>query len=118
MIRVRGDNELPRPDALALATASSPGPLSRVAAALERGADTRAGLAAHTGLDPELVDTAIDHLVRLGRLELEQLSGGCPTSGCGTCPSGRADGSAGCGAAGPSSSQGPIALTLRRPQGG
>ena len=117
VIRMRGDDDPHRPDALALATTSSPGPLSRVAAALEHGADTRAGLAEHTGLDPELVDTAIDHLLRLGRLELEQLSGGCPTTGCGSCPSGRADGSAGCGAAGPSSSQGPVALTLRGPRG-
>lgn len=110
-----GKHEQRPSDAPALATASSPGPLSRVTAALEHGAGTRVGLAAQTGLDPELVDTAIDHLIRLGRIELEQIGGGCPTDGCGSCPSGRADGSAGCGAAGPASARGPVALTLRPP---
>jgi len=103
-----------RPEAMALATASSLGPLSRVAAALEHGATSRADLARLTGLDPDVVDGALDHLIRTGHIEATQLGGGCPAGGCGGCPSGRADGTAGCGASDPSTARGPIALRLRR----
>lgn len=101
-------------EAMGLATASSPGPLSRVVAALEGGVATRADIAAASGLDPEVVDTALDHLARMGRISMDPLSGGCPAAGCGTCGSGRADGEAGCGASGPETSRGPVALRLRR----
>ncbi len=103
-----------RADALGLANASSPGPLSRVVAALEAGAHSRAALADATGLDPEVVDTALDHLVRLGHVAMEPLGSGCPTSGCGACPSGTAGGEAGCGASGPATSRGPVAVRLQR----
>ncbi|MCB0880983.1 MAG: hypothetical protein KDC33_02045 [Thermoleophilia bacterium] len=88
--------------------------MSRVAAALEAGVSTRAEIAAASGLDPEVVDTALDHLVRMGRVSMDPLAGGCPAAGCGSCGSGRADGDAGCGAEGPATSRGPVALRLRR----
>ncbi|MEZ5079938.1 MAG: hypothetical protein R2878_04610 [Thermoleophilia bacterium] len=103
-------------EAVAIATASSPGPLSRVVAALEAGASGRADIAATSGLDPEVVDTALDHLVRLGRIVMEPIGPGCPAMGCGSCSSGRADGEAGCGASGPEVSRGPVALRLTRPE--
>lgn len=99
------------------AAAASGGPLRRVVAALQGGAHSRAALARLTGLDRELVDAAVDHLTRLGRVRAELLASGCPQPGCASCPSGRADGAPGCGAAAPASAPGPVALTLlpRRP---
>ncbi len=98
------------------------GPLRRVLDALHAGAATRVELERHTGLSPELVDAAIEHLVRSGRVRREQLGGGCPEAGCGGCPSARtgADGAgqagpAGCGSGARITSRGPVALTLRRP---
>ncbi len=88
-------------------------PLHTVLEALEAGVCTRSELAARTGLDPELVDTAVDHLVRSGRLLAEPLGSGCPSEGCGECGSGTASGQAGCGAPSPATSRGPVALVLR-----
>jgi hypothetical protein len=70
-----------------------------------------------TGLDRDLVDTALDHLTRLGRVRVERLASGCPASGCGACPSGQSDGSAGCGTLPGSAGRAPVAVTLvgRRP---
>jgi len=84
-----------------------------VLAALGKGARTRAELARVTGLAPDLVDTALAHLVRAGRLDAEPLGSGCPTAGCGDCASGTAAGSAGCGAASPATARGPVAISLR-----
>ena len=75
------------------------GPVSRVLAALDDGAPSLAEVSARTGLPRDVVDAAVDHLVRLGRLEARTLAIGCPDSGCGSCASGRVDGSPGCGAA-------------------
>lgn len=93
------------------------GPLRKVVAALEAGAFTRAELARRCDLDREVVDAALDHLSRTGLVTQRRLASGCPEHGCASCPSGRADGAAGCGAAEPARSRGPIALTLatRRP---
>lgn len=88
-------------------------PLSEVLAAFESGATTLDDVAAHTGLSREMVSTAVDHLRRMGRIQARELSMGCPTGGCGTCASGRSDGSAGCGSAGPSSERrGPVLVQL------
>ena len=94
------------------------GPLRRVLLALEAGADSRAVLARHTGLDVELVDAALAHLVRLGRVRAETLGSGCPSEGCSRCPSGRPDGVPGCLAASPGGSKGLVAVTLvpRQPE--
>lgn len=88
------------------------GPLSRVLEALAAGAATRVELRRRTGLTDDLVDAVLTHLQRSGQLSAFP-TGGCPSSGCGACGSGRADGQAGCGAASPATASGPVALTLR-----
>jgi hypothetical protein len=83
--------------------------------AFRSGARSRTALCQATGLSSDVVDAAIEHLVRMGRLEARQLSTGCPGGGCGTCASG-VDGAPGCGASGPSAQwSGPVLvqLTLR-----
>ena len=90
------------------------GPLTLVAQAIGDGVGTRADIARTTGLTPDVVDAAIAHLERTGFLVAEQLSAGCPDGGCGTCPSGKADGSAGCGASGIGTARGPVLLKLTR----
>jgi len=97
---------------------SAGGPLRRVLLALEAGVASRAALARHTGLDRDLVDAALAHLMRLGRVRAEALGSGCPSGGCGRCPSGRSDELPGCLAGGPAASRGPTAVTLvpRRPE--
>ncbi len=90
------------------------GPLTKVLAAFEAGADGFDDIVRRTGLRRDVAEAAVDHLVRMGRLEARSLSVGCPTGGCGTCASGRADGTAGCGAAGPSTARrGPVLVALR-----
>lgn len=98
-----------------MVTASSPaGPASRVLAALDAGAPSLAEVSLRTGLSRDVVDAAVDHLVRLGRLEARTLANGCPESGCGSCASGGADGSPGCGADGAGGRRsGPVLVTLR-----
>lgn len=93
----------------------SAAPLRAVLDAFAAGAHTRAELARATGLRPDVVDAALDHLVRMGRVQAKELSTGCPTGGCGSCASGNA-GAPGCGAPGPSPQRrGPalVQLTLR-----
>lgn len=90
------------------------GPLSVVSAALAAGASSRADISRRTSLDPSVVDAALDHLIRMGRITTEQLGTGCPDEGCGGCASGKADGTAGCGAAGPANARGPVMLKLGR----
>ena len=93
-------------------------PLKSVLAAFDAGAHSLDDVRRRTGLDRDVVDAAVAHLVRMGRLSAESISAGCPSGGCGSCASGAADGSAGCGAAGPSGARrGPVlvGLSLRRP---
>jgi len=94
------------------------GPLTRVLDAFEAGASSLAEVQASTGLSRDVVDASVDHLIRLGRLDARELAMGCPSGGCGGCASGTTEGTAGCGAPGPSFGRhGPalVALTLRRP---
>lgn len=84
------------------------GPLAMVAAAISDGAASRTALAERTGLARDVVDAALEHLQRMGRISAEQLSSGCPDGGCRACPSGKADGGAGCG----TTSRGPVMLKL------
>ena len=91
-------------------------PLRSVLTAFTDGARSRADVSRLTGLRPDVVDAAVDHLVRLGRLEATELSTGCPGGGCGGCASG-VDGAPGCGASAPSPRRtGPVLvqLSLRR----
>ena len=97
--------------------AGTAGPLRRVLAAFEEGAGSLDQVAAVTGLSRDTVGAAVDHLVRLGRIDAKEMSMGCPSGGCGSCASGTTGGAPGCGAAGPSSERrGPVlvTLTLRR----
>ncbi len=88
-------------------------PLRSVLASLAAGAHSRAEVSRRTGLSADVVDAAVDHLVRLGRLETSELSSGCPTGGCGSCASGSGDGTPGCGAPGPSAQRrGPVLVQL------
>jgi FeoC-like transcriptional regulator len=93
-------------------------PLRAVLEALQGGAHSRAELAGRTGLRPDTVDAALEHLVRMGRLEVGELSTGCPSGGCGSCPSGVDDGP-GCGSSAPvdrpAGAPVLLQLTLRRP---
>jgi hypothetical protein len=90
-------------------------PLRSVLDAFGSGARSRHQLCRATGLSTDMVDAALDHLVRMGRLEARELSTGCPGGGCGSCASG-VDGAPGCGAPAASSQRrGPVLvqLTLR-----
>jgi hypothetical protein len=79
--------------------------------ALEGGASSVADICARTALPRDVVTGAVDHLVRLGRLDVERLPAGCPTGGCGSCATGRSAGS--CAQGGPSSNPtGPVLVTI------
>jgi hypothetical protein len=101
----------------------SASPLRSVLAAFGDGARSRTDVCAATGLRRDVVDAAIEHLLRMGRLGAEELTVGCPDGGCGSCASGSGSGSdaaPGCGAAGPSARRsGPVlvSLSVRRPAG-
>ncbi|GAB2465791.1 hypothetical protein GCM10027265_13990 [Jatrophihabitans fulvus] len=76
------------------------------------GAASRHDVCARTGLSRDVVDAAIEHLVRMGRLEARELTVGCPDGGCGSCAPGHGS-SPGCGASAPSSGRtGPVLVTL------
>ncbi len=68
------------------------GPLQRVLSAFDDGYESLAAIAAATGLDRSVVEAAVDHLVRTGRVQAQQLSVGCPSGGCGSCASGSTSG--------------------------
>ena len=63
------------------------GPLHLVLAEITAGTPTLAEIARRTSLTDDVVHAAIDHLVRAGRITSTELSLGCPTGGCGACPS-------------------------------
>jgi len=101
-------------------TASGRGPLSAVLLAFDDGAHSLDEVAHRCDLSIDVVRAAVDHLVRMGRLEARELAVGCPPGGCGSCATGTARGTAGCGAPGPSDGRsGPVLVTLsvRRPGG-
>jgi hypothetical protein len=116
------------------------GPLRAVLAALGAGAADLGEVAASTGLDRGVVSAAVAHLVRTGYLRTEQLTAGCPATGCGSCgsnaggavaPDGagsNADGGGGGGGGGSGgggvgcpggtagiAGRGPVLITLARP---
>jgi hypothetical protein len=91
-------------------------PLRAVLDAFEHGAATRADIARSTGLRDDVVDAALEHLIRLGRISAQEMATGCPGGGCGSCASG-VDGAPGCGASAPSPTRrGPalVQLSVRR----
>jgi hypothetical protein len=92
-------------------------PLRSVLTALADGAVSRVEVCDRTGLRRDVVDAAIEHLLRMGRLDARELAVGCPDGGCGSCASG-AGNAPGCGASGPSARRsGPVlvSLSVRRP---
>jgi hypothetical protein len=83
-----------------------------VLTALQEGAPSLQDVCARTSLDRDVVDAAVDHLVRMGRVSAKELAIGCPGGGCGSCASG-VDDAPGCGAHGPSSTRsGPVLVAL------
>ena len=69
-------------------------PLRDVLSAIEAGGTTRPDIARRTGLDPVVVDGAVEYLVRAGLVASPTLRSGCPSEGCGDCGTG-------CASAGP-----------------
>ncbi len=93
------------------------GALTAVLGAFESGARSLDEISRRCALSRDIVDAAVEQLVRLGRLEAGELAIGCPSGGCGGCASGHADGSAGCGARAPGAGRtGPVLVTLRLPR--
>ncbi|GAA1042170.1 hypothetical protein GCM10009557_67550 [Virgisporangium ochraceum] len=62
-----------------------PSPLRAVLAAIDAGARTVAGVRARTGLDPTVVEAAVDHLARARRITVVQMRTLCGGR-CGDCP--------------------------------
>lgn len=85
----------------------NPGPLSAVLHACQAGAQSTADIAATTGLSRDLVGTALDRLVAMGRISRQELSPVCAPGGCGACPSSEATGSCAAG-----ETSGPVLLAL------
>jgi hypothetical protein len=63
-------------------------PLREVLAAIEDGVSTRPEIARRTGLDPVLVDGAVEYLVRARLVVVPMTGSGCPSGGCGDCATG------------------------------
>jgi len=74
-----------RPEPAAGATAG--GPLAQILLAFTDTPPCRSvrEICHRTGLPRDLVDAALDHLVRTGRLKAESLASGCPEGACGGC---------------------------------
>lgn len=92
-------------------------PLTAVLNAFEKGAASLDEIARLTGLTADGVRGAVDHLIRIGRIEAKELASGCPSGGCGSCASSVA-GAPGCGAEHPSPTRsGPVLvqLSVRKP---
>ncbi|MBI8988497.1 FeoC-like transcriptional regulator [Corynebacterium meridianum] len=85
--------------------------MTSVSEAIVRGAVNRSAIVRQTGLDPDLVDAAIERLERMGRLSRAPLGALCSGGGCSCCPAAGAGG--GCASGG--GTPGPVALVLRRP---
>lgn len=92
------------------------GPLSLVLAEIEAGTSTLAEMARHSGLGEDVVRAAVDHLIRAGRVQSQELAIGCPPSGCGGCAMAAPDKTPGCGAsaATPGRRPGLVMLSLTR----
>ena len=90
--------------------------MTRVLDALSAGGiRDRLALAARAGVTPDVLDSALVHLERLGLIGSQPLAGGCADQGCGACPSGTADAAPGCGSGGSAPpNRGPVAIVLRR----
>lgn len=72
--------------------------MRRVLAAFDEGAASLDDVARISGLDRPMVEAAVAQLSRMGRLDIKELTMGCPGGGCASCAAGHADASPGCGA--------------------
>ena len=94
-------------------------PLRAVLDCFEAGCGTVPEISLRTGLPRDVVDAAVEQLVRSGRVLARELQLGCPTGGCGSCAL-AVEGEPGCGATAPSTpgvrGRRPalVTLTLRR----
>ncbi|MDQ5973640.1 MAG: hypothetical protein QG661_849 [Actinomycetota bacterium] len=82
-------------------------PLSATLSAIEQGATTRGAIAQRTGLDPDVVDAAVEHLLRIGKATSPSLKTACPSGGCSGCGSPTGSGCA------TTAAPGPVAVTIR-----
>lgn len=94
------------------------GPLRRVLAAFDEGAASLDDVARISGLDRPMVEAAVAQLSRMGRLEVKELTLGCPGGGCASCASGHADASPGCGASRQSAARRGLAIIQLSPRRG
>jgi len=69
------------------------GPLSMILAAFDSGVRSVVDISRTTGLNRDVVEAGIDHLISTGRLTAQPLASGCTEGACGGC----ALFSAGCG---------------------
>ncbi|MBK7723300.1 MAG: hypothetical protein IPI32_14045 [Austwickia sp.] len=70
-------------------------PLAAVLAAFEDGAVSTAEVRLRTGLDEQVVAAALEHLIRMGRLQRAVVDLGCTDQGCESCPASGAGASCG-----------------------
>ena len=84
-------------------------PLSAVLAQVAQGTSTVAEMARNTGLAETVVRAGVDHLVRTGRLQAQELPIGCPPGGCGGCAAATS-----CAAPAPDGSRRLVTLSLAR----
>lgn len=61
------------------------GPVRLVLAAVRDGAHVPDDIARRTGLRPDVVGAAVDHLVRTGLVDRPAPAAGCPATACGSC---------------------------------
>ena len=66
------------------------GPLVIVLDAFSKGANSRQAASRISGLSQDVVDAAVDHLVRTRRLSVLPLAADCAATGCGGCAIARA----------------------------
>lgn len=67
-------------------SAPSDGPLQAVWSAVARGVTTRVELRRSLDFPDDVIDAALDHLVRSGQVAIQPLAVGLPTGNCGGCP--------------------------------
>lgn len=66
----------------------TPTPLRAVLDAVERGNTTVPAIAQETGLRPDVVEAAVEHLRRMNRLSTMELRTLCAGGGCASCDTG------------------------------
>lgn len=83
------------------ATGTPVSPLRAVLDSFASGCGTVPEISLRTGLPRDVVDAAVEQLVRVGRVTARELQLGCPTGGCGSCAL-AVEGEPSCGATAPS----------------